>query len=278
MPLEGIHVDDKLQFVEEPVEIMEREIKRLKQSRIPLVKVRWNSRRGPEFTWEREDSFKQKYPQLFTNRASSSTTRGLFTQVNKARGETKVFLLLLVDDIVLTASSDCLLQQIITSLHHEFSMTNLGALNYFLGISVTRDSSGMFLSQCKYVMEILEHAHMVGCNSSQTPVDIESKLGVGGTPVVDPTLYQRLTGSLQYLTFTRPDTTYAVQQVCLYMHDPWEPHFFALKRILRVEAEYRGVANAVAETCWIRNLLRELHTPLSSATIVYCDNVSVYIL
>ncbi|GJU54741.1 putative reverse transcriptase domain-containing protein [Tanacetum coccineum] len=58
MPLEGIHVDDKLQFMEEPVEIMEREIKRLKQSRIPLVKVRWNSRRGPEFTWERENSFK----------------------------------------------------------------------------------------------------------------------------------------------------------------------------------------------------------------------------
>ncbi|GJR42290.1 putative reverse transcriptase domain-containing protein [Tanacetum coccineum] len=78
MPLEGIHVDDKLQFVEEPVEIMEREIKRLKRSRIPLVKVRWNSRRGPEFTWEREDSFKQKYPQLFTNRASSSTTRHVF--------------------------------------------------------------------------------------------------------------------------------------------------------------------------------------------------------
>ncbi|GJW95759.1 putative reverse transcriptase domain-containing protein [Tanacetum coccineum] len=70
----GIHVDDKLQFVEEPVEIIEREIKRLKQSRIPLVKVHWNSRRGPEFTWECEDSFKQKYPQLFTNRASSSTT------------------------------------------------------------------------------------------------------------------------------------------------------------------------------------------------------------
>ncbi|GJZ09012.1 putative reverse transcriptase domain-containing protein, partial [Tanacetum coccineum] len=75
MPLEGIHVDDKLQFVEEPVEIMEREIKRLKRSRIPLVKVRWNSRRGPEFTWECEDSFKKKYPHLFTNRASSSTTR-----------------------------------------------------------------------------------------------------------------------------------------------------------------------------------------------------------
>ncbi|GJR26287.1 putative reverse transcriptase domain-containing protein [Tanacetum coccineum] len=67
IPLEGSHVDDKLQFVEEPVKIMEREIKRLKRSRIPLVKVSWNSRRGPGFTWECEDSFKQKYPQLFIN-------------------------------------------------------------------------------------------------------------------------------------------------------------------------------------------------------------------
>ncbi|GJY57678.1 hypothetical protein Tco_0457570 [Tanacetum coccineum] len=95
MPLEGIHVDDKLQFVEEPVEIMEREIKRLKRSRIPLVKVRWNSRRGPEFTWEREDSFKQKYPQLFTNRASSSTTRtcgwiierSIYNELNELRDQ-----------------------------------------------------------------------------------------------------------------------------------------------------------------------------------------------
>ncbi|GKA59316.1 ribonuclease H-like domain-containing protein [Tanacetum coccineum] len=194
----------------------------------------------------------------------------------------------------------------------------------------------------KYAMEILKHAHMVGCNSSQTPVDTESKLGDGGTPVVDPTLYQSLAGSLQYLTFTRLDITYAVQQVCLYMHDPREPHFSALKRILRyvqgtldyglqlfssttdsliaysdadwagfpttrwstsgycvflgnnllswsskcqptlsrssAEAEYRGVSNAVAETCWIRNLLRELHTPLSFATIMYCDNVSAVYL
>nr|GFA60679.1 putative reverse transcriptase domain-containing protein [Tanacetum cinerariifolium] len=61
MPFEGIHVDDRLQFVEEPVEIMEWEIKRLMRSRIPLVKVRWIFRRGPEFTWEREDSFRKKY-------------------------------------------------------------------------------------------------------------------------------------------------------------------------------------------------------------------------
>ncbi|GKC17865.1 ribonuclease H-like domain-containing protein, partial [Tanacetum coccineum] len=237
------------------------------------------------------------------------------------------YLLLYVDDIVLTASSKSLLQWIIGSLHQEFALTDLGSLNYFLGISVTHDSSGLFLSQKKYSSEILEKAHLVNCNPSRTPVDTESKLGADGDPVSDPTLYQSLAGSLQYLTYTRHDISYAVQQVCLYMHDPREPHFSALKRILRyvqctmdyglqlfsssttdlvvysdadwagcpttrrstsgycvflgnnllswsskrqpklsrssAEAEYRGVVNAIIETCWLHNLLRELHTLLS---------------
>ncbi|GKA65133.1 hypothetical protein Tco_0764840, partial [Tanacetum coccineum] len=65
IPLDEIQVDNKLHFIKEPVEIMDREVKRLKQSRIPIVKVRWNSRRGPEFTWEREDQMQKKYPHLF---------------------------------------------------------------------------------------------------------------------------------------------------------------------------------------------------------------------
>ncbi|GJY30333.1 putative reverse transcriptase domain-containing protein [Tanacetum coccineum] len=73
VPLDGLHLDDKLHFVEEPVEIVGREVKRLKRSRIPLVKVRWNSKRGPEFTWEREDQFKKKYPHLFTKTTPSSS-------------------------------------------------------------------------------------------------------------------------------------------------------------------------------------------------------------
>ncbi|GJR67324.1 putative reverse transcriptase domain-containing protein [Tanacetum coccineum] len=68
-----LRVDDKLHFVEEPVEVMDREIKQLKRSRIPIIKVRWNSKRGPEFTWEREDQFKQRYPHLFTKTAPSSS-------------------------------------------------------------------------------------------------------------------------------------------------------------------------------------------------------------
>ncbi|GJS20234.1 ribonuclease H-like domain-containing protein [Tanacetum coccineum] len=219
-------------------------------------------------------------------------------------GSDVAYLLLYVDDIILTASSTALLQRIITLLHSEFAMTDLGSLNYFLGVSASDQMSGMFLSQSKFVEEILERAHMQHCNPCKTPVDTESKLGSDGDPVSDPTLYRSLAGALQYLTFTRPDISYAVQQICLYMHDPRDPHFTALKHadwagcpVTRrstsgycvflgdnllswsakrqvtlsrssAEAEYRGVANVVAETAWIRNLLLELHTPLFTATLV----------
>nr|GEV25669.1 hypothetical protein [Tanacetum cinerariifolium] len=73
IPLDELHVDDKLHFVEEPVAIMDREIKKLKRSRIPIIKVRWNSKRDPEFTWEREDQFKKSYPHLFAKTVSSSS-------------------------------------------------------------------------------------------------------------------------------------------------------------------------------------------------------------
>ncbi|GJR54167.1 hypothetical protein Tco_1404688 [Tanacetum coccineum] len=73
VPLEGLHFDDMLYLVEEPVEIMDREVKWLKQSQIPLVKVRWNSKRGPEFTWECEDRFRKKYPYLFTKTTPSTS-------------------------------------------------------------------------------------------------------------------------------------------------------------------------------------------------------------
>ncbi|GKE16911.1 putative reverse transcriptase domain-containing protein [Tanacetum coccineum] len=73
VPLDGLHFDDKLPFVEEPVKIMDREVKQLRQSHVPIVKVRWNSRRGHEFTWEREDQFRKKYPHFFTRTAPSSS-------------------------------------------------------------------------------------------------------------------------------------------------------------------------------------------------------------
>nr|GEV08418.1 hypothetical protein [Tanacetum cinerariifolium] len=107
-------------------------------------------------------------------------------------GTNTAYLLLYVDDIVLTASFENLLQQIISSLHQEFAMTDLGLLNYFLGIFVTHDSSGLFVSQKKYAIEILDRSYMLNCNPSRTPIDIESKLGSDGDLVSHLTLYRSL--------------------------------------------------------------------------------------
>lgn len=113
-------------------------------------------------------------------------------------------------------------------------MTDLGPLSYFLGISVKRHSGGLFLSQSKYAEEIISRANMSSCKAVVTPVDTKSKLsGTSDPPINDPLLYRSLAGALQYLTFTRPDISYVVQQVCLFMHDPREQHFQALKRIIR---------------------------------------------
>ncbi|GKG17173.1 hypothetical protein Tco_0362130, partial [Tanacetum coccineum] len=72
IPMKELRLDNKLNFVEEPVEIMDREVKQLKQIHIPIIKVRWNSKRGPEFTWEHEDQIRAKYPHLFSNITSAS--------------------------------------------------------------------------------------------------------------------------------------------------------------------------------------------------------------
>ena len=122
------------------------------------------------------------------------------------------YLLLYVDDIVLTASSSDFLQHIISLLQQEFSMTDLGSLHHFLGIAVTRDNNGLLLSQRQYSIEILNKAGMLDCQPSRTPVDINSKLSSDGELYSDPSLYRSLTGALQYLTLTRPELSYAVQQ------------------------------------------------------------------
>ncbi|GJS93007.1 ribonuclease H-like domain-containing protein [Tanacetum coccineum] len=211
-------------------------------------------------------------------------------------GSQVAYLLIYVDNIILAASSPVLLQQIVDSLHKEFDMTDLGALNYFLGISAVRHPTGLFLSQKKYARHLLERAHMVNCNPSRTPIDTDSKLGPDGILVQDPTLYRSLAGGLQYLTFTRPfvlcsstvgytdadwagcpSTRRSTSGYCVFLGDnilSWSAKRQHTISRSSAESEYQGVANVVAETSWIRNLLRELHSPLLTATLVYCDNVS----
>ncbi|XP_021316638.1 uncharacterized protein LOC110435422 [Sorghum bicolor] len=149
-------------------------------------------------------------------------------------GAETVYLLLYVEDIVLTASTESLLRWIIASLQQEFAMKDLGALHHFLGVTVEPHPAGLLLNQRQYTLDILERAGMTDCKPCSTPVDTQGKISEAeGTPVTDPTAYRSLAEALQYLTFIRPDITYAVQQICLHMHDPREPHLTALKRILR---------------------------------------------
>lgn len=300
-----------------------------------LKKSLYGLKQAPRAWYQRFADF------VFTIGFSHSTSdHSLFIY---SKGKDMAYILLYVDDIILTASSNELRQTIMSLLASEFAMKDLGPLSYFLGIAVTEHAGGLFLCQQKYAEDIIERAGMTSCKPAPTPVDTKSKLSVSsGSPYEDPTKYRSLAGALQYLTFTRPDISYAVQQVCLHMHDPKDDHMTALKRILRyvqgtigfglhlykssvsglvsytdadwggcpdtrrstsgycvflgdnliswsskrqptlsrssAEAEYRGVANVVSESCWLRNLLLELHCPIHKATLVYCDNVSAIYL
>ncbi|XP_062100192.1 uncharacterized mitochondrial protein AtMg00810-like [Humulus lupulus] len=150
------------------------------------------------------------------------------------KGTNMAYILLYVDDIILTASSDAHRKSIMTLLNSKFAMTDLEPLSYFLGIAITRHAGGLFLSQKKYAQEIIERVGMSSCKPSPTPVDMKQKLSANtSTPYDVPSHYRSLVGALKYLTFMRPDISYAVQQICLFMLNPMEEHMHALKRIVR---------------------------------------------
>jgi len=259
------------------------------------------------------------------------------------RGHDVAYLLVYVDDIILTASSPTLLRHIVDQLREAFAIKDLGELHFLLGIQVRRDATGFHLNQAQYTEDILECAGMANCKPASTPVDVSPKLSAkDGDAATDGTFYRSITGALQYLTLTRPDIAYSVNQACLHMHSPHDAHWNFIKRILRylrgsintgitisatpsttlkaysdadwagcpdtrrstsgycvflgdslvswlskrqttvsrssAEAEYRVVANAAAECCWLRHLLHELHVVLDKATVIYCDNVSAVYL
>jgi hypothetical protein len=116
-----------------------------------------------------------------------------------------VYLLLYVDDIILTASSAALLQQTIYALKREFAMKDLDPLHHFLRVSVQYQTDELFLTQRQFAHDILERAGMVDCKPILTLVDTHAKVSTeSGPPITDLTHFRSLTGALQYLTFTRP--------------------------------------------------------------------------
>ncbi|XP_019103892.1 uncharacterized mitochondrial protein AtMg00810-like [Beta vulgaris subsp. vulgaris] len=119
-------------------------------------------------------------------------------------------------------------------LHKEFKMNDLGNLSYFLGIEVDRTDQGIFLSQKKYIRDLLDQYDMNGCKTLKLPMDTHVKLlSTADTLLPHPEIYQRLIGKLIYLTLTRPDIAYTVHVLSQFMHSPTSVHFQAAKRVLR---------------------------------------------
>jgi hypothetical protein len=149
-------------------------------------------------------------------------------------GNDIAYLLLYINDIVLTASSSTLLQRITSHLSGTFDMKDLRPLHYFLGIHVNRSASGFFLHQAKYTEDVLHRADMLNYKLSPIPVDTSPKSSATtGKQAHDASFYRSIISALHYLTLTRPDFAYVVHQVCLHMHASCDSHWALVKRMLR---------------------------------------------
>ncbi|XP_021811484.1 uncharacterized protein LOC110754690 [Prunus avium] len=145
-----------------------------------------------------------------------------------------VFLLLYVDDIIITGSHSTVIQMVIDQLSKEFDMKHLGALHYFLGLQIQYPSNGIFIHQSKYIHHVLMKANLLDCKPCVMPYHPNHKLLKDDNfPYSDPAHFHSIVGALQYLTFTRPNIAYVVHQVCQFMHSPLDTHYLAVKRILR---------------------------------------------
>ncbi|KAH0709286.1 hypothetical protein KY284_010713 [Solanum tuberosum] len=220
-----------------------------------------------------------------------------------------VYILVYVDDILVTSNHQRGVHYIIEALSQRFSLKDLGPLLYFLGIEVIRSFVGLLLSLEKYTMDLLHEVAMDNCKYVSTPMT--STIVFDPSPddhLVDGSLYRRIIGKLHYLSFTRPDIAFVVSKLSQAMHQPFmllaysnsdwagDPHdrtsiagyviYLGSSPISwssnkqrsvshsSTEVEYRAVVATVSETNWLTNFLQELQFPLTAAPRVLCDNIN----
>uniref|UniRef100_A0A803NRV5 Reverse transcriptase Ty1/copia-type domain-containing protein n=1 Tax=Cannabis sativa TaxID=3483 RepID=A0A803NRV5_CANSA len=149
--------------------------------------------------------------------------------------------------------------QLISSLHTQFSLKDLGTLNFFLGTEVHKIEDGLLLCQAKYARDHIEKAHMTAAKFSPTPMTSGLRLSAQqGDPVEDVQMYRWIVGALQYLTIARPELSFNVNKVCQFMQKPLTTHWMAIKQILR----------------YIKGTLEmglHLTKPMSYDLTAYCD-------
>eukprot|EP00253_Pinus_taeda_P023258 PITA_23258 len=184
-------------------------------------------------------------------------------------------------------------------MKEEFEMTDMGLLRYFLGIEVDQNENGIFISQTKYVNEVLGRFNMQEWKAVITPTVMGLKLSkVDSSRDFDPSLYKSIVGSLMYLTATRPDIMFDVSLISRFMERPKEAHWQAAKIILRyvkgaiswaskkqpivalstAEAEYVAATAAACQAVCMRRMLRSLGQEQAKVTVIFCDNSSAIAL
>ena len=147
----------------------------------------------------------------------------------------QIYILIYVDDIIIVSSSSSVTDKLLQQLRQEFAVKDLGRLNYFLGIEVHHNSSGLVLTQRKYIHDLLVRTNMDTSKSVSTPMLPADKLSLhDGDPLSpeDTTKYRSVVGTLQYLSLTRPDISFSVNRVCQFLSMPTTSHWAAVKRIL----------------------------------------------
>jgi len=139
-----------------------------------------------------------------------------------------------VDDIIITGNVSTFVAAIINKLGHTFSVKDMGHLHFFLGIEVIPTAKGLFLSQHKYIRDLLSKTSMDMTKDIHTPMSTSTPLLLtDGSAPADSTEYRRVIGALQYLGLTRPDIAFAVNRLSQFMHKPTACHWTAAKRIIR---------------------------------------------
>nr|CAD1832705.1 unnamed protein product [Ananas comosus var. bracteatus] len=152
----------------------------------------------------------------------------------KVKGKEIIIICVYVDDIIYTGSSDLLICDFKNIMMHEFDMSDLGLLHYFLGLQVMQTDNGIFLTQEKYAVDLLKKFKLQNCKGCATPMNPNEKLTKDdGTEKVDALIFRSIVGGLMYLTHSRPDIMFSVSLISRFMHDPTKHHLGAAKRILR---------------------------------------------
>jgi histone deacetylase 1/2 len=150
------------------------------------------------------------------------------------KNDVLVVILIYVDDIIITNNSGTAIHHVLQNLHSDFAIKELGDLSYFLGVEVLRSTNDMYLTQRKYVAELLNRTHMAEAKPYTSPMSTTCHVSTTErVKFLDPSLYRQVVGSLQHLTFTRPDFSFSIHKVSKFMHNPLESHCQAVKRILR---------------------------------------------